>query len=83
MLRIRQSSMGSKKLAKLAKITLNTGAGFMYVAAGVYFAGVSEGVVLACMVIGLLWVAFGVGVVWADSYEYPRAKPSLLRRLFK
>jgi len=73
--------MGSKKLAKLAKITLNVGAGFMWVAVGVYFAGGSKGVVLVCMVVGLLWVAFGVGVVWADSYEYPRTKPSLLRRL--
>lgn len=73
--------MGSKKLTKLARITLNVGAGFMYAAAGVYFAGGSGGVVLVCVVIGLLWVAFGVGVVWADSYIYPRTKPSLLRRL--
>jgi len=75
--------MSSKKLAKLAKITLNVGAGFMYASFGVYVADGSVGVMLICMVVGLLWVAFGVGVVWADSYEYPRAKPSLLRRLFK
>lgn len=75
--------MGSKKLAKLAKITINVGAGFLYAAAGLlYFAKSKEGA-LACMVIGLLWIAFGTGVVWADSIIFPRTKPSLLKRFLR
>jgi len=74
--------VSSRKLAKLAKITLNVGAGFMYVGAGVGFAGMHEAA-LVCILIGLAWVAFGTGVVWADSYEHPRTKPSLLTRLLR
>jgi hypothetical protein len=73
--------MSNKKLRKLTLITLNTGAGLLYVAAGLLFFGRHATAAQACAVIGLLPIAFGVGVVWADFIVYKRTKPSLLDRL--